>query len=495
MKEHMNRSRTPYWLMGCAVTALAFSLAFPTGAVAQGRGPGDRSGSDRGSSDRGSTDRGSSDRGSSRTESSNRGSSRSDSSRSESVNRGSSRSDSSRTETHRDSSPTRQNDTSPRNGSSRTDTSRDSGVSRQQHDEFSFPRRDSGTTTRQGSGSDPFTRRDTSTTTRQDRTTTGRDPFERTGRDSTGRTTERSVPGGSTSQGSGSDPFNRTRTPREGDRNFPGTRTGDNSRATGRDTFPVPGRGNVGVNPAPSRDRGRDIFTRSYEGRHYDNGVTLRSATYVTNTRINYYFVDRRCYFPHYVPSYSVGYAYYSPYSFYFGVLPAYIDRTYCIYRPPVTIFVDTPIYVDRVYRVREDDYYSERDFRDAIDRAPAGLERAVDDIREAFRYGNINPIVDLTDPGVKVAIFRQGKYEYSLETNDYLDMTRDALRTTETVSFDLTRVRRRSEGVYSISGKHVYVNRDGERRAVYMSFVLEYLRGRWTLTQVGNSPDRIQEP
>ncbi|MEP6755986.1 MAG: nuclear transport factor 2 family protein [Chthonomonadales bacterium] len=107
----------------------------------------------------------------------------------------------------------------------------------------------------------------------------------------------------------------------------------------------------------------------------------------------------------------------------------------------------------------------------------------------------NINTLAELVDPNVKISIFRKGKYEYSLNSNDYLDMTRDMLKSTETITIDLYRFHKRANGVMVISGKHVYLDRDNRERTVYVSFVMERIGGRWTLTQAGTAPDRIDEP
>ena len=48
--------------------------------------------------------------------------------------------------------------------------------------------------------------------------------------------------------------------------------------------------------------------------------------------------------------------------------------------------------------------------------------------------------------------------------------MTRDALHSTETIAFDLYRVRRRASGVFVISGKHEYRDREGQHRSVYFA-------------------------
>jgi len=250
--------------------------------------------------------------------------------------------------------------------------------------------------------------------------------------------------------------------------------------------------------PRPYRNRAQDIFTRSAEGKRYQHGVILRQGGYIDNRRIRIYFPHGYAYYPYYCPTYDYGVVFYSPYYYYYGVCPPYIYRRHCYYRPPAVIYIEVPVYVNNVsrgydsdlddYYLSRNDYYYDDQYRDRT------LNRAIDNLRDAFRDSNIDLLAELTDPNVRIAVFRRGKYEYTLEANDYLDMTRDMMRTTETIDFDLYRVRRRARDVYVVSGKHVYLNRDDEKRTVYVSFVLERLQGRWVLTQVGTAPDRIED-
>ncbi len=247
-------------------------------------------------------------------------------------------------------------------------------------------------------------------------------------------------------------------------------------------------------NPAPFRNRALDIFTRSTEGRRYNNGIVLRGGSYYSNNYPRPYFSSGYCYYPHYASTFDVSISFFSPY-YYYDPCPRYIYRRQCFYTPPSLIYIEVPIYVGdeaRGYDSDRDDYYLSRNYR-YEDREP-GLDRAIDDIRESFRSGNIEPLVQLTDPQVRIAIFHKGKYEYSLAPSDYLDMTRDALHTTDTIALDLYRVRKRAAGVFVVSGRHEYRDREGRHRVVFVSFVLERLYNRWTLTQVGTSPDRIRE-
>ena len=244
-------------------------------------------------------------------------------------------------------------------------------------------------------------------------------------------------------------------------------------------------------------NRGHDVFTRSAEGRRYNSGIVLREGYRFSNPRLRTYFSHGYSYFPYYCPTYDAALVFYSPYSYYYGCYPSYIYRHRTYYRRPAIIYIEVPIYTGndcRGYDSDLDDYYLNRSHYDLDDR-DRDLRQATDALREAFRYGSIEPLVEITDPGVRIAIFRKGNYEYSVEPNDFLDMTRDAMRATDTISFDLYRFKRRATGVYVISGKHVYRNREGERRTVYVSYVVERLNSRWVLTQVGTAPDRIQEP
>ena len=250
----------------------------------------------------------------------------------------------------------------------------------------------------------------------------------------------------------------------------------------------------------PNRDRAYDVFSRSREGRRYNNGVILRSGGYLPDRGLRGYFPREYCYYPYYYPRYEPSLVFYSPYNYYYGVCAPYIYRRHCHYYPPVSVWIDVPIYLGVEFsrwRGYDDDYYLDRrdTYTDPSRLPDRDLETAVLDIREAFRFNNINLLANLTDPQTRIAIFLRGKYEYSLDANDYLDMTRDMFATTETLQFDLERIRRRSPDVYVVSGKQVYMNRDNKRRSVFLSFVMERVHGRWTLTQVGTAPDRIEEP
>lgn len=246
--------------------------------------------------------------------------------------------------------------------------------------------------------------------------------------------------------------------------------------------------------PRPYQERAHSLFTRSEEGRRYENGVVLRPARRVVEHHLAIYFPHRYYFYPYYCPTYSSSLqVVFTPYYVYFGVFPTYLYRQYVFYRAPRVVYIEVPVYVEGYYRgYRDSDYYLNtvwwRDDR-TLD---SDLRRAVEDIEDAFRYSDIDRLAYLTDPYTDIAIFTQGRYQYSLRANDYLDMTRDFMLSTDTIRFDVFRVRRKAYNAYTLSAKHVYRGRDGEVRTVYLSFALERIGRYWTITQVDTAPERL---
>ena len=182
-----------------------------------------------------------------------------------------------------------------------------------------------------------------------------------------------------------------------------------------------------------------------------------------------------------------------SPYGYYFGVCAPYISRDRCFDRRPPFFYIELPIYNGAIFQgYRNSQDYNYLPDSDLGQREP-GLVNAIEEVEEAFRGANIDSMVALIDPDSDISIFLNGKYQYSMAANDYIDLTRDAIDSTRTVSFDLTSLHKRANGIYVAAGQHVYVDQSGRNRTVYVSFVLEDVDGQWTLTQVGTTPDQLQ--
>jgi hypothetical protein len=184
-----------------------------------------------------------------------------------------------------------------------------------------------------------------------------------------------------------------------------------------------------------------------------------------------------------------------SPFGFYIGVLPPYIERSYVVIAPPPVVFVDTPVYAHDTYVAAysgDDGYYLHRRNEDDQWRNDPDLRRAVYDLEDAFRNGDITLLTQHANPGTKIAIFAKGSYEYSLDSNDYLDMTRDFMRNAHTTVFDVYRVHEKTDGVYQLFARHTYQDQDNQSRTVYLCVVAQRMADRWVLTQIDTSPDQI---
>jgi len=232
------------------------------------------------------------------------------------------------------------------------------------------------------------------------------------------------------------------------------------------------------------RDDNHVRFTHSAEGRRFDNGVTLRRSVVHTDRRLDAYFPHHTVSYPHYVTTRVVGSVVISPFSFYAGVFPPYIERSHVIFSRPSRVFIDVVIDGGR-----RDDYYLSRRGDDTRWRNDTDLKHSVYDLEDAFKNEDIELLAPLTDPGTKIAIFARGHYEYSLDANDYLDMTRDFMRSVHTTDFDAYRVHYKTNGVYQIFARHSFKDQDGQSKVVNLCIVVERIGDRWTITQIDSSP------
>ena len=239
-----------------------------------------------------------------------------------------------------------------------------------------------------------------------------------------------------------------------------------------------------------TRDEERARFTHSQDERRFDNGVTLRRGATFTDHRFDAYFPHHYYSYPHYALGRDVGRVVISPFSFYVGIFPPYIDRSAVVIAAPSRVFIDVPIYVHGDYRPYGggDDYYINRRTDDRWKDDP-DLRRAVYDLEDSFRNEDIALLAPLTDPAINISVFARGRYQYSLPANDYLDMTRDFLRSAHTTNFSAYRVHAKAPGVYQVFARHDYQDQSGQARSVYLEMIVQRLNDRWTLTQVDTSP------
>jgi hypothetical protein len=225
------------------------------------------------------------------------------------------------------------------------------------------------------------------------------------------------------------------------------------------------------------------------------------------------YFTNGWAFYPYYYPSFVYGVTVLSPYAYYYNVCPPYIDQTAAYNAPPQYIYVPVPVYNDvgsyQGWKSDDvDDYYLNRQMADpgyrigenstnntnSVQATDSAVQSVADDIRKAWQDGNIDLLAKHIRPDSQIAVYLRGQYQYSLDTGAYLDMTRDAFHNTKTVSFALDRITRKQNGVYSVTGHHVYKDNANQQHTVYISFVLEKTDKDYIITQVGTAPDQVKE-
>ncbi|MBW3622568.1 MAG: hypothetical protein KY468_04070 [Armatimonadetes bacterium] len=167
---------------------------------------------------------------------------------------------------------------------------------------------------------------------------------------------------------------------------------------------------------------------------------------------------------------------YQSPY-FYYGYGPSYIPSTR-------VIVVPQPIYIDRSQRDDSNDYYLNR-------RVDQEIDTALGDVRRAWMIGDIDLLLRHVRSDQDVAVYLKGKYAYSLPSQDYRDLTLDAMKNSETSSFKWIGLDERSDEEVLAKAEHTFIDKDGERRTVYVSFTFVKIHGAWWIAGVGSSNNK----
>lgn len=169
----------------------------------------------------------------------------------------------------------------------------------------------------------------------------------------------------------------------------------------------------------------------------------------------------------------------YAPY-WYYDPCPPFVVVYRVVYMPPRphTVLVEVPIYV-------ESPYYLER--RPLDDR-----QRLLSDLRAAWMLRDPSFLERYIRPNSYIAIYLDGQYAYSLPAQDYIEMTRDAIRAVKTEQIRFDRITRRGDTQLVVRGEHQYLDEaTGVRRIVYIHYTFERVEDRWYLIEAGSSASR----
>ena len=145
----------------------------------------------------------------------------------------------------------------------------------------------------------------------------------------------------------------------------------------------------------------------------------------------------------------------------------------------PEVVYVDRPVYVNGGYYLESQKYQA--------------LDDALADIRSAWISGRYDLVERHVMSEDKVAVFLDGRYDYSIDGEDYLLMTRDAIEDMETVSFVWDEVKQRSDNTVTAFGTHKYYDAAGATRSVYVSYTLDKVGSRYYIVEIGSSLDPLR--
>jgi hypothetical protein len=194
----------------------------------------------------------------------------------------------------------------------------------------------------------------------------------------------------------------------------------------------------------------------------------------------NAWYDDNFCY-PYYVfnPWAPNLYCVASPW-YRYSYLPPYINTT-----RTVVVNNYVPVYGSDNGGWNNYDYYGNNANEQRRDRND-DLAFALDDIRDAFERNSTRYAERLLPQTGQVAIFNDGKYDYSLGYQDFQDMFLDGIEQSKTAHYDIVESRTRGNDV-TLRARHEYVDSWGNNQIVYHTYTLRREGGdRYVIREFG---------
>ncbi|HWP30599.1 MAG TPA: hypothetical protein VNK96_02595 [Fimbriimonadales bacterium] len=191
--------------------------------------------------------------------------------------------------------------------------------------------------------------------------------------------------------------------------------------------------------------------------------------------------------FYYFYPSFG---CYFSPYYWYWCVPPYIWYSRIIVVSPRIIVIINDPVrWVYCGYGAYHDYYgYTYSRHYDGY----SALDRALSDLVDAFKYSDVRALERLAPPGGRVDIFMEGKYAYTVSTDDYFDMTADLIQSVYTENFQIVRVRKARSGEYRVIARHDYLDPWNERQTTWLNFTLDFQNGRYVIVEAGSSRQQI---
>ena len=118
-------------------------------------------------------------------------------------------------------------------------------------------------------------------------------------------------------------------------------------------------------------------------------------------------------------------------------------------------------------------------------DRRDDELNSALDDIRDAFERNSDRYAERLLPESGQVAIFNDGKYDYSLGAADFQDMFLDGIEQSKTVKYEIIDSRFKGDEVH-LRTRHEYRDSWDATQTVFHTYTLRRENGRYVIREFG---------
>ena len=131
--------------------------------------------------------------------------------------------------------------------------------------------------------------------------------------------------------------------------------------------------------------------------------------------------------------------------------------------------------------------YDGSRDWDRVDDRsASRELDDATIGLRDAFERNRESDVQSLLPQTGQVAIFNDGKYDYSLGADDFQNMFLDGIRQSKTTRYEIVDTRVRGDEV-RLRARHEYTDSFGDEQTVYHTYTLRREGGRYVIREFGS--------
>lgn len=197
---------------------------------------------------------------------------------------------------------------------------------------------------------------------------------------------------------------------------------------------------------------------------HYRDGWTSRS--------------DFSCRFGNWVFDYSPASSVRSAY-YYYDYFPYVSNSRVVVVCKPDVRYNETRIVIHPVDR--KSGYYLE-------DTTAGSIDSAIYDVTNAWVLGRPDYLLNHIRRNQQIDVKLDGEYAYTINGDDYSNMTEDAILASNTRSFVFNDVYSRSRNEVVAYGTHQFRSMSGDWKTVYVSYVFQKMDDEWVITEVGSS-------